>query len=97
VAPDLEARPMLYPAAVRSLAGYSTEKVRALVESTRRVGAALRAVLGRRVRETAVTAQLWTDDILEIAMERAGLTEPPTVPYEARRRSRCCCSRTTGS
>jgi L-seryl-tRNA(Ser) seleniumtransferase len=80
----LEARPMLYPAAVRSLAGYAPEKVQALVESTRRVGTALRTVLGSRVRETFVTAQLRTDDILEIVLERAGLTEPPIVPYEAK-------------
>jgi L-seryl-tRNA(Ser) seleniumtransferase len=80
----LEARPMLYPAAVRSLVGYAPEKVQALVESTRRVGTALRARLGPRVRETSVTAQLRSDDILEIAMERAGLTEPSIVPYEAK-------------
>ncbi len=79
----LEARPMLYPAAVRSLAGYRPGRVRDLVESTREVAAALREVLGGRVHETPVTAQLPAEDILEMAMERAGLTEPPIVPYEA--------------
>ncbi len=79
----LEARPMLLPAAVRSLEGYRPDRVRALVESTRRVGAALRARLGARVRETPVTAQLPADDVLELALERAGLTRPPVVPVEA--------------
>lgn len=79
----LEARPMLYPAAVRSLEGYTPERVRALVESTRRVAGALRAVLGRRLHETPVTAQLRAEDILELALERAGLSRAPIVPYEA--------------
>jgi L-seryl-tRNA(Ser) seleniumtransferase len=79
----LEARPMLYPAAVRSLEGYTPERVRALVDSTREVGGALRAVLGRRVHETPVTAQLLAEDILELALERAGLSRPPIVPIEA--------------
>lgn len=79
----LEARPMLYPAAVRSLEGYTPERVRALVESTRRVAGALRAVLGRRLHETPVTAQLRAEDILELALERAGLSRAAIVPYEA--------------
>ncbi|MBI4608293.1 MAG: hypothetical protein HY726_04715 [Candidatus Rokubacteria bacterium] len=79
----LEARPMLYPAAVRSLAQYTPERVRALVKSTRQVAAALRSVLGSRLHETPVTAQLRAEDILELALERAGVSEPPVVPYEA--------------
>ncbi|OLB94585.1 MAG: hypothetical protein AUH30_17350 [Candidatus Rokubacteria bacterium 13_1_40CM_68_15] len=79
----LEARPMLLPAAVRSLEGYRPERVRVLVESTRRVAAALRSVLGARVHETPVTAQLRADDVLAIALERAGLSAPPIVPIEA--------------
>lgn len=79
----LEARPMLYPAAVRSLEAYSPGRVRELVACTRRVGAALRAVFGPRLTETPVTAQLRAEDVLEIAMERAGLSTPPIVPYEA--------------
>lgn len=79
----LEARPMLYPAAVRSLEGYTPERVRALVESTRRAAGALRAVLGRRLHETPVTAQLRAEDILELALERAGLSRAAIVPYEA--------------
>ncbi len=79
----LEARPMLYPAVVRSLEGYSPERVRVLVKTTREVAAALRAIFGPRLRETPVTAQLWAEDILELAMAQAGLSRPPIVPYEA--------------
>src|SRR5437016_1769651 len=42
----LEARPMLYPAAVRSIENYRPERVRELVATTKVVGAALRDVLG---------------------------------------------------
>ncbi|MBI2467333.1 MAG: hypothetical protein HYV62_05895 [Candidatus Rokubacteria bacterium] len=79
----LEARPMLYPAALRSLEQYDPARVRALVACTKGVAAALRARLGDRVRETPVTAQLHGDDILAIALERAGLAAPPIVPFEA--------------
>ncbi len=80
----LEARPMLYPAVVRSLEGYRPARVRELVACTKQVGVALRARLGDRVRETPVTAQLPAEDILDLAMGRAGLTQPPVVPYEAK-------------
>ncbi len=79
----LEARPMLYRAAVRSLERYSPDGVRTLIDCTRKVAAALRAVFGRRLHETPVTAQLLAENILELAMERAGLAHPPIVPYEA--------------
>ena len=79
----LEARPMLYPAVARSLAGYRPERVRVLVETTRRVGQALGAVFGARLHVTPVTAQLRADDLLALAMERAGLATPPIVPIEA--------------
>ena len=79
----LEARPLLYPAAVRSLEQYRPERIRTLVARTQEVGAALRARLGSRVHETPVTAQLLADDILAIALERAGLAQPAIVPYEA--------------
>jgi L-seryl-tRNA(Ser) seleniumtransferase len=79
----LEARPMLYPAAVRSLAGYTPERVRVLVETTRAVGEALRGVFGDRVHLTPVTAQLRADDLLALGMERAGITTAPVVPIEA--------------
>jgi L-seryl-tRNA(Ser) seleniumtransferase len=74
---------MLYPAAVRSLEGYTPERVRVLVETTRKVGEALRAVFGARLHLTPVTAQLRADDLLALAMERAGVSAAPIVPIEA--------------
>jgi L-seryl-tRNA(Ser) seleniumtransferase len=79
----LEARPMLYPAAVRSLEGYRAERVRELVATTRQVGEAMRAVFGGRVHLTPVTAQLRADDLLALALERSGVAAPPVVPIEA--------------
>lgn len=80
----VEARQMLYPAVVESLQNYSPEKVRERVAVTMEAGEALKRALGHnRVTETPVIVQLMADDILEMAMERAGLTEPPCVPYEA--------------
>jgi L-seryl-tRNA(Ser) seleniumtransferase len=79
----LEARPMLYPAAVRSLEQYSPDRVRELVASTREVADALKPLLGRRLVETPVTAQLLGEDILEAAMEQAGISRTSVVPVEA--------------
>jgi L-seryl-tRNA(Ser) seleniumtransferase len=80
----LEARPLLYPAAFRSLAGYTPERVRHLVETTREVAAAVKQTLGaHRVHETPIIAELLAEDILEMAMERAGLSTPSIVPIEA--------------
>jgi L-seryl-tRNA(Ser) seleniumtransferase len=80
----LEVRPLMYPAAFRSLAGYTPERVRHLVETTREVAAAVKGAVGdRRVHETPIIAELLAEDILEMAMERAGLTTPPVVPFEA--------------
>src|SRR5262245_2536552 len=79
----LEARPFLYPAAVRSLVGSTTERVQELVDTTREVAVAIQGVLGDRLHETPVIAELLADDILEMALERAGLCTPPIVPYEA--------------
>ena len=78
----LEARPFLYPAAFRSLAGSTSERVQHLVQTAREVAAAVRRILGDRVHETPVIAELLAEDILEIAMIRAGVTVPPVVPYE---------------
>jgi len=78
----LEARPFLYPAAFRSLAGSTPERVQHLVETSREVAAAVRALVDR-VHETPVIAELLGEDILEMAMERAGITTRPIVPYEA--------------
>lgn len=79
----MEARPFLYPAAVRSLAGSTPERVQDLVETTREVAVALQDVFGDRLHETPVIAELLADDILEMALQRAGLQTPPIVPYEA--------------
>jgi L-seryl-tRNA(Ser) seleniumtransferase len=79
----LEARPMLYPAVLRSLEQYDPARVRTLVDTTKDVAAALRARLGSRVHETPVTAQLLGEDILELARERAGQLEGGLVPIEA--------------
>ncbi len=74
---------MLYPAIVRSLEQYDPARVRELVATTKEVIAALKNRLGNRITETPVIARLEGEDILEIAMERAGLTERPVVPVEA--------------
>ena len=79
----MEARPFLYPAAVRSLVGSTAERVQELVETTRDVATAIHDVLGDRLHETPVIAELRADDVLDMAMQRAGLRTPPVVPYEA--------------
>src|SRR5262249_3873026 len=43
----------------------------------------LSAIFGARLHLTPVTAQLRADDLLALAMERAGVTTPPIVPIEA--------------
>ena len=79
----VEARPMLYPAIVRSLEQYDPARVLELVATTKEVIAALKKRLGNRVTETPVIARLEGEDILEIAMERAGLQDRPAMPIEA--------------
>lgn len=79
----LEARPMLYGPVVRSLEQYMPQRVRDLVDSTNAVSRELKALLGNRVTETPVTAQLRAEDILELAAERAGIDPPTLAPYEA--------------
>lgn len=80
----MEARPMLYPAVLRSLAQYRPQRVRDLVETTQHVAAQLRRRVGaNRLFETPVTVQLMAEDLLELAMERGDISEPAVVPYEA--------------
>ena len=80
----MEARPMLYPAVVHSLSQYRPERVRELVDCTKQVAAALKARIGsNRVWETEVIAQLRGEDVLELAMARAGLEQADIVPCEA--------------
>ncbi len=80
-----EARPLLYPAATRSLEASTPERVRELVATTREIAEALKKRIGSRLNETDVIAELLAEDILEIALERAGLTieDSPIVPFEA--------------
>ena len=79
----LEARQMLYPAVVRTLEQYHPARVRALIETTRQIARELHPFVGNRLRETPTTVQIPADDLLEIAMQRGGIEEPPIVPYEA--------------
>jgi L-seryl-tRNA(Ser) seleniumtransferase len=79
----VEARPMLYPAVVHSLEQYDPARVRALVASTQEVAKVLKKRLGNRITETPVIVRLDGEDILEIAIERAGITDHPVLPIEA--------------
>jgi L-seryl-tRNA(Ser) seleniumtransferase len=79
----LEARPLLIPAAARSLDRYRPERVRELVAATDRFGDALTKLLGPLVSRTPVIVKLRGEDLLAAAMERAGLESPPAVPVEA--------------
>ena len=79
----LEARPMLLPAAVRSLTGSTPERVNELAETTRKVAEAVRQRVGDRVHETPTIAELRAEEILELAMRRADISESQILPYEA--------------
>lgn len=80
----LEARPMLYPAVVRSLEQYRPERVRELVDSTTALADALKTRFPWAVR-TPVAVKLEGEDILTEAAARAGVlvTDCYLVPYEA--------------
>lgn len=79
----LEARPVAVPAAVTSLEHFDGEQVVTAVETTK----ALAATIADRdivpVDETAVIASISGDAILQCGLDRAGLEEPPIVPFEA--------------
>jgi L-seryl-tRNA(Ser) seleniumtransferase len=79
----MEARQALYPAVVHTLEQYDPARVRALIDTTKKIATELRPLLGNRLRETPSTVQIAADDILEIAMERGEVGNPPIVPYEA--------------
>ena len=81
----LEARPMLYPAVVRSLERYRPERVRELVAVTSGLGDTLEQRLGGRVVRTPVAVKLEGEDLLAEAAARAGVDvdECLLVPYEA--------------
>ena len=78
-----EARPMIYPGIVHSLEQYDPARVKELVKTTKGVIAEIKKRLGNRVTETPVIARLDGEDILEIAMQRAGLKDRPMMPIEA--------------
>ena len=78
----LEARPMLYPAVVRSLEQYRPERVLELVETTNRLGDALTARLGDLMRRTPVAVRLEGEDILAEATRRGG-RDSSLAPIEA--------------
>jgi L-seryl-tRNA(Ser) seleniumtransferase len=81
----LEARPMLYPAVVRSLERYRPERVRELVDATNRLGDALEQHLGAVVTRTPVAVKLEAEQLRAEACARAGIqvTTCYLVPYEA--------------
>jgi L-seryl-tRNA(Ser) seleniumtransferase len=79
----LEARPMCYAAIVRTLERYNPRRVQDLVAATKRVAGELTKRFPGKIHETPTTAQLLADDLLEMAMERGGVTSPAVVPYEA--------------
>jgi L-seryl-tRNA(Ser) seleniumtransferase len=81
----LEARPMLYPAVVRSLEQYRPERVRELVAATNSLGDALEQRLGSVVTRTPVAVKLEAEQLLAEACARGGLqvTDSYLVPYEA--------------
>jgi L-seryl-tRNA(Ser) seleniumtransferase len=79
----LEARPLLYPAVVRSLERYRPERVRELVRTTESVGEALAGRLGDWITRTPVAVRLDGEAVLAEVARRAGLAEPPLVPIEA--------------
>jgi L-seryl-tRNA(Ser) seleniumtransferase len=77
----LEARPMLYPAVVRSLEQYRPERVRELVDSTLALADALEARFPW-VARTPVAVKLEGQDVLAEACAR-GSVESTIAPYEA--------------
>lgn len=76
----LEARPMLLPAAVRSLEQYRPDRVRELVATTQELGDALAARLGDAVTRTPFTIKLRGEDLLAGASVGEG---EGIVPVEA--------------
>ena len=78
----LEARPLFYPAVVRSLEQYRPERVRELVATTTDVAAALVERLGGWPVQTPVAVKLEGEDILA-ELERRGTVERSLAPVEA--------------
>lgn len=79
----LEGRPAFLPGVVRSLEAYSPAALKVLVDTTRRLGEELRRLLGERVTFSRATVMLRDEEVLSIALERAGLSNAAIVPLEA--------------
>ena len=77
-----ECRPVLYPAVVRCLAEYDPQRVRDLVASTQRVGAALRDRLGEWVEETPFITRVPGAGI-KAELARRGAEVADLMPIEA--------------
>jgi len=80
----LEARPMLYPAIVRSLRQYDPDRVKELVASTMTVADALEQRIGKQyVFRTPVTVQIRGESTLEWLAAAGFDIDDSIVPYEA--------------
>lgn len=81
----LEARPMLFPAAVASLESYDPQRVHASAALTAAFGDVLKERIGgERVFEAPGTVQIGGEEILELALDAAPESGPAAiVPYEA--------------
>jgi L-seryl-tRNA(Ser) seleniumtransferase len=75
----LEARPMLYPAVVRSLESYRPERVRELVETTDVVGDELASRVGDTIERTPFAVRVPGEALLR----RCGLDGGGVAPIEA--------------
>jgi L-seryl-tRNA(Ser) seleniumtransferase len=75
----LEARPMLYPAVVRSLEQYRPERVRELVETTHVVGEALALRVGDAIERTPFAVRVPGEALLR----RSGVEDGAVAPIEA--------------
>ena len=75
----LEARPMLWPAVVRSLEQYRPERVRELVATTQALGDALEARLGALVERTPFAVRIPGERVLQ----RVGIDNGALAPIEA--------------
>jgi L-seryl-tRNA(Ser) seleniumtransferase len=75
----LEARPMLYPAVVRSLESYRPERVRELVETTDALAEALAARVGDVLERTPFAVRVPGEALLR----RSGVVDGDVAPIEA--------------
>ncbi|MDT7682322.1 MAG: L-seryl-tRNA(Ser) seleniumtransferase [Pseudonocardiales bacterium] len=78
-----ECRPVLYPAIVETLRGYSDQRVRDLVASTKKTGEVLRARLGDIVENTPFIFKLTGEAIGAELNRRSGGASASLAPIEA--------------